>query len=291
MTYTAIAAVLGINLIFSGAYIAGKIGVGHFPPFMFAAIRFALVAIVLSPFLRINKKILKNWVAALAFCLTMGVGVYSTMYWALAESEGASLILMGTQFSTPVAVLLGTWFLRESANKAVWGGIALTMSGVILIGFDSALLGYPFAFVLILASATCYAAANVISRFLRDSSLGLINLNAMMSVIAAPVMALLSLAVGEPWQEPLENANTEAWLTVLYSAIAVSLIGHVGLFNLLRYYPVSAIMPFYVFMPIFGVLAAVLLLDEVLTLRFIAGAALAILGIIVIDYFRRRQAK
>ena len=131
----AVAAVLGINAIFSGAYIAGKIGVGHFPPFLFAALRFAIVAIVLSPFLRFDRRLLDNRAAAAGFCLTMGAGVYGTMYWALYLAGGAAPILIGTQFSTPAAVLLAALFLREKAGKAVWGGIALTMAGVMMVGF------------------------------------------------------------------------------------------------------------------------------------------------------------
>ena len=103
------------------------------------------------------------------------------------------------------------------------------------------------------------------------------------------MMALLSLATGENWADALQTADAEAWGTVLYSSLAVSLAGHVGLFALLRRYPLSAVMPFYVFTPIFGVLAAVLLLDETLTSRFVAGAALAIVGVVVVNHVRRGE--
>lgn len=291
LSVPATAAVLGINAIFSGAYIFGKVGVDHFPPFFFAAIRFALVAAVLSPFLRINRNLLKHWRAALGFCMFMGVGVYGAMYWALYLADGASAVLIGTQFSTPAAVLLGAKFLGERAGKAVWGGIALTMAGVCIVGFDSAVLGYPLAFALVLASASCYALANVISRGLRQSGLGLLNLNALMALASAPPLLLLSLIFGEPWRAPVLSAGAAEWAAVLYSAFVVSLVGHVGLFRLLQHYPLSAVMPFYVFTPIFGVLAAVLFLDEMLTSRFIIGAVLALFGIAVVNHFHRRAAR
>ena len=290
LSIPAVAAVLGINAVFSGAYIFGKIGVDHFPPFLFAAARFTLVAAALAPFLRFNRALLAHWRAALGFCLTMGVCVYGTMYWALYLADGAAAILIGTQFSTPAAVLLGAKFLGERASKAVWGGIAITMAGVCVVGFDTAVLGYPLAFLLVLASAVFYASANVISRGLRESGLGLLNLNALMALASAPPLLLLSWLFGEPWRAPAESAGVAEWGAVLYSAFAVSLAGHVGLFFLLRRYPLSAVMPFYVFTPIFGVLAAALFLDETLTLRFAAGAALALSGIVVINRFRRRAA-
>lgn len=289
LSLPAVAAVLGINAIFSGAYIFGKVGVDHFPPFFFAALRFALVAAALAPFLRFNRNLLAHWKAALAFCMVMGVGVYGTMYWALYLAHGASAILIGTQFSTPAAVLLGARLLGERAGAAVWGGIALTMAGVCIVGFDAAVLGYPLAFALILASAVCYALANVISRGLRESGLGLLNLNALMALASAPPMLLLSFVFGEEWLAPLQNADEKAWTALLYSAFAVSLIGHVGLFRLLQRYPLSAVMPFYVFTPLFGVLGSVLFLGEALTGRFIIGAALALFGIAAVNHFRRKS--
>lgn len=290
LSISAIFAVLGINAVFAGAYLFGKIGVDHFPPFLFAAMRFALVAVALSPFLRFNRALRTHWRAAAGFCLTMGTCVYGTMYWALFLADDASSVLIGTQFSTPAAVLLGAWLLREHASRGVWGGIALTMTGVLVVGFDAAVLGYPLAFALVLISSVFYATANVISRGLRESGLGLLNLNALMALVSAPPLLALSFAFGESWRAPILAAGTAEWTAVLYSALVVSLLGHVGLFRLLRHYPLSAVMPFYVFTPIFGVLGAILFLDEMPTLRFAFGAAAAICGIIVINHFHRRAA-
>ncbi|MGI9296438.1 MAG: DMT family transporter [Gammaproteobacteria bacterium] len=290
LSVSAVFAVLGINAVFAGAYLFGKVGVEHFPPFLFAAMRFALVAVALSPFLRFDRTLFAHRRAAAGFCLTMGIGVYGAMYWALYLADDASAVLIGTQFSTPAAVLLGAWLLQERASRAVWGGIALTMGGVLIVGFDAAALGYPLAFALVLASALFYAAANVISRGLRESGLGILNLNALMALASAPPMLLLSFMFGEPWRAPVSQAGAAEWTTVLYSALAVSLGGHVGLFCLLRRYPLSAVMPFYVFTPIFGVSGAILFLGEMPTLRFAAGAVLAICGIVVVNRFHRRAA-
>ena len=290
LSVPAVFAVLGINAIFGGAYLFGKLGVEHFPPFLFAAMRFALVAVALAPFLRFNRALRAHWRPVLGFCLTMGIGVYGTMYWALYLADDASAVLIGTQFSTPAAVLLGALLLGERASRAVWGGIALTMAGVLLVGFDAAALGYPLAFALVLASALFYAYANVLSRGLRESGLGLLNLNALMALASAPPMLALSFAWGEPWRAPILAAGAAEWTTILYSALAVSLAGHVGLFRLLRHYPLSAVMPFYVFTPIFGVAGAILFLGESPTPRFAAGALLAIFGIVAINRFHRRAA-
>lgn len=279
----AIIAVLLINAVFSGSYLFGKIGVDHFPPFLFASLRFAIVALALAPFLRVNRSMLVHWRPILSFCLMMGVGLYATMYLALYLADGASAILVGTQLSTPIAILIGVWLLQEKASKKVWMGIGLTMLGVSMVGFDTVILGYPMAFFLIVLNAAFYAGANVTSRFLKDSTIDIFNLNAWTAIISTPLLILISWLSGESWQEPLQHANSQAWIALLYSSLAVSLIGHVGMFKMLEYYPIAAIMPYYVFTPIFGVIGAVIFLEESLTIQFVIGAIIAMIGLCVIN--------
>lgn len=288
---SAIVAILLINAIFSGAYLFGKIGVNHFPPFLFAALRFAIVTLVLAPFLHLDQSTLKRWKLLLGFCLMMGVGVYAAMYWALHLAQGASAILVGTQLSTPIALLIGMWLLAEKVSLKAWLGVLLTMIGVGIIGFDTIILGYPMAFLWVIASACCYAGANVVLRFLKDESINLLNLNAWMALISSPILLLLSWFYQEPWQQPINNATWEGSIALLYSSLAVSLIGHMGQFKMLSYYPVAAIMPYYVFTPIFGILGAIVFLDEDLSLRFVIGAILAIVGLYTINRKEKIKTK
>ncbi len=275
-----LAAVCGINLVFSGAYIAGKAGVDHFPPFFFSALRFAIIAAALLPFLRWRREMNAHAKSIAAFCLLMGAGVYGTMYLALALADGVAVILICTQFSVPASALLGVWLLGEKPGKAAWFGIWLAFAGVMATGFDYALLGYWKASLCIIASAVFYAAANVISRDLRGV-VGVFNLNAMMAVVAAPVMFALSFLLESGQWDSVQTVTTPAAAAVLYSAFAVTLIGHTGMFALLRLYPVSAVMPYYVLTPIFGVAGGVVIFSEELSLRFLICASVALTGVYI----------
>ena len=277
-----LAAVVGINAIFGGAYIAGKAGVDHFPPLFFAALRFGVIALLLLPFLRWNAQMTAHIKGIAAFCLTMGAALYGTMYLALALADGVSVILICTQFSVPAAALFGMRFLGEHPQRKTWIGIWLAFAGVMAAGFDYAILGYWHATLLIIISAVFYAAANVISRNLRGIT-GVINLNGWMALVSTPIMLLLSaLLEGGQWQS-LQNADVDAAAALLYSALAVTLVGHTGMFALLRLYPVSAIMPFYVLTPIFGIIGGVLIFDESLSLRFVVCAVIALTGVYIVN--------
>jgi hypothetical protein len=47
--------VLIINFAFGLAFISAKVGVGEFPPFLFTAMRFLIIAVLLIPFLKIHQ--------------------------------------------------------------------------------------------------------------------------------------------------------------------------------------------------------------------------------------------
>lgn len=277
-----LAALIGINAVFAGAYIAGKFGVNHFPPLFFSAVRFVLVFAVLLPFFRMPRLTPPQRVPFFGFCLSMGIGVYGAMYLALNAADGVSAVLIGTQFSVPMAALLGVWVLKDRIGKTTWVGIVLAFAGVMVVGFDEVLLGYGTAFALILLSAFFYAYANVLSKQL-GGVVQVFNLNAWMALLAAPPMLLLSLLFERGQWESLFTADATAWSAMLYSAFVVSLVGHMGMFALLRIYPVALVMPFYVLMPIFGVLAGLWFFEEEPSWKFYGGAVVALLGVWLVN--------
>lgn len=283
-----LAAVIGINVVFAGAYIAGKFGVNHFPPLFFSALRFMLVFIALAPFFRWNPVPRRSLVPFLGFCFSMGVGVYSTMYLALSLADGVSAILIGTQFSVPIAVLLGVLMRGDVIGPRAWAGILIAFSGALIVGFDRVILGYGLAFSLIVLSAFFYAYANVLSQQL-GGVINVLNLNAWMALLAIPPMLLLSLLFeGQHWQF-IADADSSAWLALLYSSVIVSLIGHVGMFAMLRRYPVSAVMPYYVLLPIFGGIGGLIFFDEAPSGKFYVGAAITLLGVLLVNLFAKRR--
>ena len=277
-----LAAVVGINCVFGGAYIAGKAGVDHFPPLFFGALRFAIIAVLLAPFLHWRREMTVKIKSVAAFCLLMGAALYATMYLALSLADGVAVILICTQFSVPAAALFGMWFLGEKPGKVVWFGICLAFVGVMAAGFDYALLGYWQASMFIIISALFYAAANVVSRGLRGVT-GVVNLNGWMALVSAPIMFLLSFVFESGQWQSLQTADVNAVASLLYSALAVTLIGHMGMFALMRLYPVSAVMPYYVLTPIFGVLMGVVIFDEELSPRFLLCAVAALTGVFIVN--------
>ncbi len=116
-----LAAVLAIMALFGSAYPVGKLGVGQFPPFAFAKLRTSVLALALLPLWRLARPPAGNALALAGFCAAMGVGVYATMYTALALASTVSPIIIGTQLSVPFAVLFGRLVLGERVRPLTLG--------------------------------------------------------------------------------------------------------------------------------------------------------------------------
>lgn len=270
-------AVIAINALLGSAFALGKLGVDHFPPYLFVALRAGLVALALLPFLRFSVVKRHQWPYLVLFSMMMGVAVFAAMYQALSLAKTVSPIVIGTQLSVPFAVLLGFIFLKEPVKLAVLLAIAVAFSGIVVIAFDPTLLDSLDALFWCAVMALAYGSSTVISRSLKDLDAKV--MNAWMATLSGPVMLALSLVFESGQWEAVVTARWLDWAMVVHAAIGVSVLGHVSMFALLKRYPVAMVMPFYVLTPIFGVFYSILLFNEGMTLQTGLGA-LMVLGAI-----------
>ena len=274
-------AIILIMALFGSAYPVGKLGVDHFPPFEFAALRSAILTLALLPLWRFTPPQSGQGWALAGFCASMGVGVYATMYTALGMANTVSPIVIGTQLSVPFAVLLGRLFLGERVRPLTWGAIVTAFAGVVMIALEPALARDLPALGVIAASAFFYALATLFARSLRNESPFV--MNGWMAASAVAPLALLSIAFETGQWHALRTADATVWGVLLHSALAVSLLAHVGMFSLYRHYPVAHVIPYYVLMPVFGIAFTLVLFTEVPSPRTLLGGAIVILATWVVN--------
>jgi O-acetylserine/cysteine efflux transporter len=267
-----LAAIIGIMFLFGSAYPVGKLGVNHFPPYLFAALRSSVLALILIPFLKFELPPRHLMWPLVGFCACMGVGTYAPIFAALAISESVAPIIIGSQLSIPFAVILGWMVLREKVSGAIWAAIAAGFAGIIIIAYEPSLLRDLPALALSVLSAFFYASATVLARRLRE--LGSYTLNGWMAFTAILPLLAISFALETGQVEALINAGWPAWATVAHGAIMVSFIGHVAMFSLYRHYEVSQVFPFYALTPVFGILLTVLVFPEIPSVQTLIGGAL-----------------
>ncbi|MFN3288162.1 MAG: EamA family transporter, partial [Sphingomonadaceae bacterium] len=97
---------------------------------------------------------------------------------------------------------------------------------------------------------------------------------AVVAVLAARGLRLLFVEGG--------GVTVSAFLAVLYSALAASMLGHGGTNAMLQRYPVSWVTPLLIPSPILAAVLAVLVYDLPVTWRLVVGGTLAVAGAAVI---------
>jgi O-acetylserine/cysteine efflux transporter len=265
------------NAAWAFNFIAGKAGVTHFQPFLFTALRFAVLLLALLPFLR--------WIpgrmgGVLGIALVQGILHFSLIFAGLEASGDIASVAIASQLYVPFSALLAVVWLGETLDWKRLAGIISAFGGALVIGFDPIVFHHLDALLLIAAGAAAMAVATIQMRQLREVSV--FALQAWIALCATPALALLSLLFERGQWVALQTANRLELAAPVYSAIGASLIGHGILYYLLGRYPVSITTPLMLLAPILAVIFGVLLWGDVLTWKLVLGGSLTLTGIAVI---------
>src|SRR5262249_24447963 len=132
----------GINLVFS------KVGLREIPPLLFTTLRFALVAVVVAPHLRVHRGQMSALVVA---SLLLGAIPFALLIVGLANVTSVSSAAIATQLNVPFTTLLSIALLGEVVRWRRWTGVLLAFGGIFVMGFDPQVSGSWYGIGLIVA--------------------------------------------------------------------------------------------------------------------------------------------
>jgi len=265
------------NAVWAFNFIAGKAGVIQFQPFLFTALRFAVLLLVLLPFLRWMPGRMRG---VLGIALVQGVLHFSLVFAGLEASGDIASVAIASQLYVPFSALLAVVWLGETVDRRQWAGIAAALGGVLVIGFDPTVLAHLDALAWIAGAALVMAVATILMR--RLVGVSVFALQAWIGAVATPCLLLLSLLLEQGQIAALHSADWLNFATPFYSAIGASLVGHGIVYHLLTRYPVSLITPLLLLAPVLAVAFGVLLWGDVLTWKLTLGGVMTLVGIAVI---------
>jgi drug/metabolite transporter (DMT)-like permease len=217
-------------LLWSSSFIAAKIGLRHFTPLLFVAVRLAGCAVVLVTVMLVLRRSWRplagwRWLhCAIAGALLNAVGLMAP-HVGLLVAPAAQIALV--QSLTPLlTAILGVALLHEQLRTRQWLGLALGVAGVGLVVGQAALenatrfqgLVLAFAGVIGLVSGTLY-----FGRFCRGVPL-------LPSATAQFLSAAVVSSLGAWWLEtPHAEWTAAAVASVAWNTVMVSL-GGMGLY-------------------------------------------------------------
>lgn len=271
-----IAAVWGFN------FLASKWAVADFPPMTANLLRFSIVLVVLFPFLKIIHGKMR---LLLSVAFLLGVLHFGLLFWGMKLSDGVGSVSIASQLNVPFATLLAVLVLKETVGWYRIAGISLSFAGVAVLSFDPQIFAYWDGLLLIVCGAFIYAVSSVIMRHIKE--VPAVTVQAWVALAAVSGSMLLSFVFETGQIQAVENASTQAWLAVAYTAIGSSLIGHGGANYLFRKYEISTVTPYFLVMPLFSILSGVIFLDEAVHAELIIGGVLTISGVLIVTIRNR----
>ncbi|MEU3789016.1 EamA family transporter [Streptomyces fructofermentans] len=261
-----VAAVWGVN------FTVVEIGLGHFPPLLFSALRF-LAAALPAVLLVGRPKVAWKWIVGVG--LVLGVAKFGLLFIGMDRGMPAGLSSLVLQIQAVFTALFAYAVLGERPSGIRLTGMAVALCGVAVAAVDGGAAGPPTAFALVVAAAACWGVSNVLTRRAAPPD----SLNFMVWVSTVPVLPLLGLSLlTEGPARDLRALRSLDWQgagVVLHVAWITTVFGFGAWGWLLRRHPASTVAPFSLLVPVFGMSSAALFLGEPVSgLRWVAAALL-----------------
>ncbi|HEV7330185.1 MAG TPA: GNAT family N-acetyltransferase [Flavisolibacter sp.] len=260
-----------VCLVWSTTFLALRIGVTTFPPFLFAAIRHLLAGGLLFLFiffcrfsLRISRKELQQQVVAGVLLVALGNGMIS---WAERHIPSGLAALISAMLPVYVALINVAWGkATEKVNGQVVKGMLLGGAGLAFIFKDNLSnltnSDYLAGIVATLIASFCWAFGTVYTKYKRSSAHAFVN--AAIQMCSGGLVLLFFSAVMDDFSE-LSSVSLESLGAMAYLIVFGSVISYGCYLFALERLPAVLTSAYAYVTPVVAVLLGYLLLDETFT--------------------------
>ena len=272
-------AFLGFIIIGGGGPVAMRATYTELAPFWVATSRFALAALaflVLAFFKKIPlPKGRALWGALVFGALTFGLA-FVFIAWSLVVVP-ASLLQILMALVPLLTLFLATFHGVEAiSRRGIFGALLAVLGITISIGGTSAAaFSLPHIAAAVIAAACMAEGGVVIKAFPPNPP---IMTNAIGMSVGATILGITSLVSGEKWAIPTQP---QTWIAFIYLVVFVTLVGFLLYAFILGNWTASKTSYGFVIVPLVTIVVASTLTGEIITINFLIGAALVLLGVLV----------
>jgi len=227
---TLLAALFAVYAVWGSTYLVMKIAVETIPPMMLGAARFSLAGAILLVIGRARQgrwPTVAEWRAALPVGVLLFVG--GNGFVALAEEDVSSGVAALVVATMPLWMALFGTALGERLRGREWLGIAIGVTGVVILVSGAELSAAPAATLVLALAPVSWALGSTIARRARMAP-GILG-TAATQVVGGLAMLLAGLARGERWPAAM---TFDSWWTLAYLIVFGSLIAFTAYAWLLR---------------------------------------------------------
>lgn len=268
-------------------FLTSAIALKEITPFLFTALRFALLGLCLIPLMSMPSR--DQW-PRLIFCgLMVGVLHFGLSFWALREAGDLSSPAVVMQSYIPMTAVLAWILIGEKFGLKTGLAILTSFVGILVLAFDPHVLQHPKSLILMLLSALALAIATVYMKGLKGFTV--FNQQGWFAWIAIVPLLIITVLFEPGSISALPDMSYKVWIGVAYAALASSLLGHGLYFYLLQRNPIAEITPWLLLTPIFGIMIGVVFWGDRPGPKLLIGAALVLAGIFIIAIRQLQKSK
>ncbi|MFI9238378.1 EamA family transporter [Streptomyces sp. NPDC053079] len=276
----AVAALWGVN------FVVIHVGLEHFPPLLFCGLRF-LAAALPAVFLVRRPSVKWRWIIGVG--LALGVGKFGLLFVGMHAGMPTGLSSLVLQAQAVFTALFAMAALAERPGRVRLAGMAVALAGIAVAAVDEGASGPLLGFALVVIAAAFWGVSNILTR--KAAPEDALGFTVWISTVPVLPLLLLSLVFEGPAAdaEALRSLDWSGVGALLFVAWVSTVLGFGAWSFLLRTYDASAVAPFSLLVPVFGMSSAALLLGEgVSPLRWCA-AVLLVGGVAVTSLAGRRR--
>lgn len=267
---------LAVMAVWGTNFVVIKLALTHLPPLWLATLRFACAFLPAAFFLKRPAVPLYNLAA---YGVLIGAGQFGLLFLAMKSDITPGLASLVVQIQVFFTIALSMRLTGERVRGFQWTALALATSGLAVILTHSNGSATPLGLGLVVTSAFCWSNGNMVSR-----AAGKVDMLAYVvwaSIFAVPPLFFLAfLFEGAPaLVAGVQAATVTTWAAVVWQAVGNTMFGY-GVWGwLLARHPAATVAPMALLVPVFGMGASALFLDEPLQSWKLVAAALVMGGL------------
>ncbi|MGI5352081.1 EamA family transporter [Streptomyces sp. CA-250714] len=266
-------------------FVVIEIGLRHFPPLLFSALRFLVAALPAVFFVR-RPRVALHWVLGVG--LALGVAKFGLLFLGMHQGMPAGLSSLVLQVQAVFTAVFAAATLGERLGRVQLTGMAVALCGIAVAAVGQGTSGPLGGFLLVIAAAAAWGVSNVLTR--KAAPPDALSWMVWVSLVPPLPLFVLSLLFEGPSADlaALRSLDPGGLSAICFIAWVATLFGFGVWGFLLRQYDASSVAPFTLLVPVFGMASAALLLGEGITTLDTLAAALLIGGVTLVSLAGRR---